>query len=61
MSDVQAQGGDIWIEEAEVVVITELYEGLGLQSVVSGGTRHEWRDVGKLAAVEEEAGTLKCD
>ena len=41
MSDVQAHSGDIWIEEAEVVVITELFEGLGLQGVVSGGTRVE--------------------
>ena len=30
MSDVQAHGGDVWIEEAEVVVITEPYEGLCL-------------------------------
>ena len=30
MSDVQAHGEDIWIEEAEMVVITELYEGLCL-------------------------------
>ena len=41
MSDVQAHGGDIWIEEVEVVVITELYEGLCLQDVVSGGTMAE--------------------
>ena len=30
MSDVQAYSGDIWIKEAEIVVITELYEGLCL-------------------------------
>ena len=30
MSDVQAHGGDIWIEKAVMVVITELYEGLCL-------------------------------
>ena len=30
VSDVQAHGGDVWIKEAEVVVITELYEGLCL-------------------------------
>ena len=41
MSDVQAHREDIWIKEAEVVVITELYEGLCLQCVVSGGTRAE--------------------
>ena len=41
MSVVQAHGGDFWIEEAEVVVITELYERLYLQGVVSGGTRVE--------------------
>ena len=38
MSDVQAHSGDIWIEEVEVVVIAEPYEGLGLQGVVLGGT-----------------------
>ena len=38
MSDVQLHGGDIWIKEVEVVVITELYEGLCLEGVVSGGT-----------------------
>ena len=41
MSDVQAHGGDVWIKDAEVVVITELYEGKCLQGVVSGGTRAE--------------------
>ena len=41
VSDVQAHSGDIWIEEVEVVVIAELYEGLGLQGVVSGVTRAE--------------------
>ena len=41
VSDVQAQSGDIWIEEVEVVVIVELYDGLCLQGVVSGGTRVE--------------------
>ena len=41
MSDVQAHSGDVWIEEVEVVVIAELYKGLGLQGVVSGGTRAE--------------------
>ena len=30
VSDVQAHGGDIWIEEAEMVVITELDERLCL-------------------------------
>ena len=30
LSDVQEHGGDIWIEEAEMVVITELYEGFCL-------------------------------
>ena len=34
MSDVQAHSGDVWIEEVEVVVITEPYEGLGLKGVV---------------------------
>ena len=38
MGDVQAHGGDIWIEGAEVVVITELDERLCLKVVVSGGT-----------------------
>ena len=41
MSDVQAHGGDVWIKEVEIVVITELYERLGLQGVVSGCTRVE--------------------
>ena len=41
MSDVQAHGGDVWIKEAEVVVITKLYGRLGLHCVVSGGTRAE--------------------
>ena len=44
VSDVQAQSGDVWIkemEETEVVVIAELYEGLYLQGVVSRGTRVE--------------------
>ena len=41
VSDVHAQSGGVWIEEAEVVVIAELYEGLSLQGVVSGGTRVE--------------------
>ena len=41
MSDVQAHGGDVWIEEVEVVVITKLYEGLCLEGVVAGGTRAE--------------------
>ena len=41
VGDVQALGGDVWIDEMEVVVIAELYEGLGLQGVVSGGTRAE--------------------
>ena len=36
-----AHSGDVWIEEGEVVVITQLYEGLCLQGVVSGGTRVE--------------------
>ena len=30
VNDVQAHAGDIWIKEAEVVVITELYERLCL-------------------------------
>ena len=38
MSDVQAHSGNIWIEKVEVVVITELYDRLCLQGVVSGGT-----------------------
>ena len=38
VGDIQAQSGDVWIKEAEVVVITELDEGLCLQGVVSGGT-----------------------
>ena len=41
VSDVQTQSGDVWIEEAAVVVITELYKGMCLQGVVSGGTRME--------------------
>ena len=41
VSDVQAHSGDVWIEEVEVVVIAELYEGLCLQGVVSGVTRAE--------------------
>ena len=41
VSDVQAHSGDVWIEEVEVVVIAELYEGLGLQGVVLGATRAE--------------------
>ena len=41
VSDVHAQSGDVWIKEAEVVVIAELYEGLCLQGVVSGGARAE--------------------
>ena len=41
VSDEKAQSGDVWIEEAEVVVITELYEGLCLHSMISGGTRAE--------------------
>ena len=41
VGDVQMQSGDVWIEEAEVVVIAELYEGLSLMGMVSGGTRAE--------------------
>ena len=41
VGDVQAHGGDVWIDEMEVVVIAELYEGLGMQGVVLGGTRAE--------------------
>ena len=41
MGDVQAHSGDIWIKELEVVVIAELYEGLGMQGMVLGGTRAE--------------------
>ena len=41
VDDVQAHGGDVWIEEVEAVVIVELYEGLCLQGVVSGGTGAE--------------------
>ena len=41
MSDVQAHGGHVWIKEMEVVVITEVYEGLCLEGVISGGTRAE--------------------
>ena len=38
VSDVQAHSGDVWIEEVEMVVITELYEGLCQYGVASGGT-----------------------
>ena len=38
MGDEQAHGGDVLINEAEMVVIAELYEGLCLMGVVSGGT-----------------------
>ena len=31
VSDVQAHGGDVWIEEVEMVVITELDERLPVQ------------------------------
>ena len=41
VTDVQAHSGDVWIKEVKVVVIAELYEQLGLQGVVSGGTRAE--------------------
>ena len=41
VSDVQAQSGDVWIEEVAVVVIKELYEGLCLEGMVSGGTKAE--------------------
>ena len=41
VGDLQAHSGDIWIEEVEVVVIPALYERLGLQGVVSRGTRVE--------------------
>ena len=41
VSDVQAQSGEVWIEEADVVVITELFEGLCLHGLVSGGARAE--------------------
>ena len=37
VSDVQANSGNVWIEEVEV--ITEPYEGLRLQGMVLGGTR----------------------
>ena len=41
VGDVQAHGGDVWIEEVEAVVFAELYEELCLQGVVLGGTRAE--------------------
>ena len=41
MGDVQAHGGDGWIEEVEAVVVAEVYEVLCLQGVVSGGTGAE--------------------
>ena len=41
VGDVQAHGGDIWIDEVEAVVIAELYEGLCLEGVVLVGTREE--------------------
>ena len=34
--DEQAHGGDIWINKAEMVMISELYESLCLFGVVSG-------------------------
>ena len=52
VSDVQAQCGDVWIKEVEMVVITELDEGLCLQGLISGGT---W------AGVSVGAGTLEWD
>ena len=51
VSDVQAQSGDIWIKEAKMVVITDLYEGLGLQGVVPGGTRVEGMSVEVLGSL----------
>ena len=38
---MQMRNGHVWIEEVEVVVITELYDGLCLEGVISGGTRAE--------------------
>ena len=37
MSDVQAQSGDVWIEEVEVVVITELRMGKEWVGLAPGG------------------------
>ena len=41
VSDVQAHSGNVWIKGVKVVVIAEVYEGLGLQGVVSGGASAE--------------------
>ena len=30
--DVQAHSGDVWIEEVDLVVINELYEGLAFRA-----------------------------
>ena len=41
MSDAQAHGGNVRVEEVEVVVVTELEENIGLVGVVSTGARVE--------------------
>ena len=33
MGDEQAHGGDVWIDEVEMVMIAELYEGMCLLGV----------------------------
>ena len=39
MSDVQAHGGNVRVDEVEVVVVTEFDESISLVSMISTGAR----------------------